>query len=204
MSRTPKGSAAQVLGVGISRLRHLAGCLWRMEARLKGVTMLGRTQFIGRPIIGVAPNSKLILADRTAFASAQRSNVIGCFQPTVLRTLSPGAELIIEKGCGISATVVCAGKSIRIGEGTIVGSGALIIDTDFHSLDENLGWIDAYATTARPILIGNYVFIGARAIILKGVTIGDKSVVGAGAVVTRDVPARHMAVGNPARVIPLK
>ena len=200
----PKGSAAQVVGSGINQLRHFASWLWRLEARLKGVTMLGKTKFVGRPIIGVAPNSRIVLADGTEFTSALRANVIGCFQPTVLRTMAAGAELIMGKGSGVSGTVICASKSIRIGERTIAGSGAMIIDSDFHALDEELGWVDAYETTARPIVIGNYVFIGARAIILKGVTIGDKSVVGAGAVVTKDVPARHMAVGNPARVLPLK
>jgi maltose O-acetyltransferase len=37
--------------------------------------------------------------------------------------------------------------------------------------------------------------------VLKGVTIGDRAIVGAGAVVTKDVPARHIAAGNPARII---
>jgi len=53
------------------------------------------------------------------------------------------------------------------------------------------------------VIIGRGCFIGARAIILKGVTIGDCAVVGAGAVVTRDVPAGHLAAGNPAVCRPL-
>jgi acetyltransferase-like isoleucine patch superfamily enzyme len=36
---------------------------------------------------------------------------------------------------------------------------------------------------------------------LKGVTVGDRAVIGAGAVVTKDIPAGHVAAGNPARVI---
>ena len=55
---------------------------------------------------------------------------------------------------------------------------------------------------ARPVRIGRGCFIGARAILLKGVTLGDRAIVGAGAVVTRDVPAGHIAVGNPARILP--
>lgn len=55
--------------------------------------------------------------------------------------------------------------------------------------------------SARPITIGNNVWIGAQSIILPGVTIGDNSVIGAGSVVTKDIPANAIAVGNPCKVI---
>ncbi|MCX4997662.1 sugar O-acetyltransferase [Streptomyces longwoodensis] len=54
---------------------------------------------------------------------------------------------------------------------------------------------------ARPITIGDNVWLGGGAIVLPGVTIGDNSVIGAGAVVTKDVPANVVAVGNPARPV---
>jgi maltose O-acetyltransferase len=54
---------------------------------------------------------------------------------------------------------------------------------------------------ARPITIGDNVWLGGGVIVLPGVTIGDNAVVGAGAVVTLDLPANVVAVGNPARVI---
>ena len=54
---------------------------------------------------------------------------------------------------------------------------------------------------ARPIVIGDNVWLGSGAIVLPGVTIGDNTVVGAGAVVTRDLPANVVAAGNPARVV---
>lgn len=54
---------------------------------------------------------------------------------------------------------------------------------------------------AKPIVLGNNVWLGGGVIVCPGVTIGDDTVVGAGSVVTRDLPAGVVAVGNPARVI---
>ncbi|WP_265522334.1 sugar O-acetyltransferase [Oerskovia flava] len=54
---------------------------------------------------------------------------------------------------------------------------------------------------AKPITIGDNVWLGGGVIVCPGVSIGENTVVGAGAVVTRDLPADVVAVGNPARVI---
>ncbi len=54
---------------------------------------------------------------------------------------------------------------------------------------------------AKPITVGNNVWIGAGVQVLPGVTIGDNVTIGAGSVVTRNVPANSVAVGNPCRVI---
>eukprot|EP00127_Corallochytrium_limacisporum_P000568 Clim_evm7s19 gene=Clim_evmTU7s19 len=54
---------------------------------------------------------------------------------------------------------------------------------------------------AKPVTIGNNVWVGAGAIILPGVTVGDNAVIGAGAVVTKNVPDRTIVAGNPARII---
>ena len=110
----------------------------------------------------------------------------------VSRTLAPGARLVLGHNAGLSAAVLCAGLSIEIGEGTLIGSGAMIIDNDFHVYTAQ-GWRTEMQAGARPVKIGREVFVGARAIILKGVTIGDRAVIGAGAVVTKDVPADHLA-----------
>jgi acetyltransferase-like isoleucine patch superfamily enzyme len=76
-----------------------------------------------------------------------------------------------------------------------------------HDLETPLAaWDSAEAglADARPVKIGRGAFIGARARVLKGVTIGDRAVVGAGTVVTTDVPAYHLAVGDPVRILPPK
>jgi maltose O-acetyltransferase len=54
---------------------------------------------------------------------------------------------------------------------------------------------------ARPIVIGDNVWLGGGAIVCPGVTIGANTVVGAGAVVIRDLPPDVVAVGNPARIV---
>ncbi|WP_169729319.1 serine O-acetyltransferase [Solimonas soli] len=64
--------------------------------------------------------------------------------------------------------------------------------------------LDQYGRQQKSPRIGNYVEIGANAAIIGDIEIGDHSVIGAGAVVIKDVPPYHMAVGNPARTIPLK
>lgn len=106
-------------------------------------------------------------------------------------------------------------KNIRIGEGTIIGDHAtldgrapLIIgnhvdiasevaiynsEHDIHS--EDMKPIEA------PVEIGDYVFIGPRAIILPGVKIGNGAVVAAGAVVTKNVPEKTIVGGVPAQEI---
>lgn len=54
---------------------------------------------------------------------------------------------------------------------------------------------------AKPIEVGNNVWIGGNVVVLPGVKIGDNTVIGAGSVVTKDIPANVVAVGNPCKVI---
>lgn len=54
---------------------------------------------------------------------------------------------------------------------------------------------------ARPVTVGNDVWMGGHVTVLPGVSIGDGSIIGAGSVVTRDVPAGVVAAGNPCRIL---
>ena len=54
---------------------------------------------------------------------------------------------------------------------------------------------------AKPISIGEDVWIGGSVVVCPGVTIGDRSVIGAGSVVTKNIPSDVFAAGNPCRVI---
>lgn len=54
---------------------------------------------------------------------------------------------------------------------------------------------------ARPITVGDNVWIGANVCVLPGVSIGDNCVIGAGSVVVKDIPPYSLAVGNPCKVV---
>ncbi len=54
---------------------------------------------------------------------------------------------------------------------------------------------------AKPIKVGNNVWIGGNVTVVPGVTIGDNCVIGAGSVVVKDIPSNTLAVGNPCRPV---
>lgn len=109
-----------------------------------------------------------------------------------------GAVLKLGGGYINTGCVIACANHITIGEGAAIARGVFIYDSDHHEiLDE----YDKQINASAPVIIGRHVWIGAGAIILKGVSIGDGAVIAAGAVVTRDVPARCLAAGNPAKVI---
>jgi maltose O-acetyltransferase len=110
-----------------------------------------------------------------------------------------GVNIRIGAGCYVNFNCVfldCA--MIEIGDRVQIAP-AVQLYTATHPLDaaERAGGLES----ARPIRIGDDVWLGGGAIILPGVTIGAGSVVAAGAVVTRDVPPGVLVAGNPARVV---
>lgn len=181
--------------------RALLNSLWRAEAQWRGLELGEEIIFNGRPYLYRIAASKIRIGRGVTLNSSLRSNPIGCSRPVSLRTLATNAVIELGQNVGLSGASICAAKSVTIGEGTFVGADAIIFDNDFHAPIGDWNWGAAEPENARPVSIGRGVFIGARAIILKGVTIGDRAIVGAGAVVTKDIPARAIAAGNPARVV---
>jgi len=114
--------------------------------------------------------------------------------------VGPGGRLVIGDRVGLSnATVVCM-DAVTVEDGALVGGGARIYDTDFHSLDpDERSRPGNPGVRTAPVRIGRRAFVGGHAILLKGTTVGEAAVVGAGAVVRGEVPAREIFTGNPAR-----
>jgi len=99
---------------------------------------------------------------------------------------------------GVNARIMGLGTVI-IGRHVMMGPEVMIITSDHKILPEGF---DGYVM--EDVEIGDYVWIGARAIILKGVKIGKYAVVGAGSVVTKDVPDYAIVAGIPARILRMR
>lgn len=131
----------------------------------------------------VKDNAKLIVKGRFSIFSGCRIGVT--------------ENAILELGSGYinyDSKIYCF-DHITIGNDVVISENVTIRDSDNHEL------IDSKHVKAQPIKIGNHVWIGLNATILKGVNIGDGAVIAAGAVVTKNVPAKCLAAGVPAKVI---
>ena len=124
----------------------------------------------------------------------------------------------VGEGVVVRPRFYCEYGAVRIGAGTFVNVDAVMLDvapiaigagcqiatrvqllTATHPVDpqaRRAGW-----EYARPVSVGDNVWLAGGVIVCPGVTIGRDTVVGAGAVVTRDLPAGVVAAGVPARVL---
>ena len=123
------------------------------------------------------------------------------------------------KNCEIKAPFWCDyGYNIEVGRNFFANHNTVILDaakvtfgdnvfvapncgfyTAGHPIDANQR--NAGLEYAKPITIGNDVWIGAGVHVMSGVTIGSNVVIGGGSVVVKDIPSDSVAVGNPCRVI---
>ncbi|MDD3320478.1 MAG: DapH/DapD/GlmU-related protein [Paludibacter sp.] len=164
-----------------------------------------KTWIINKKIIVVKPNfthakSTLVIGNYFRAQGDIKWNTFGIIQPVNFNLRSPGSKIILGRNVGISGSTISSSTSITIGNNVLIGSGCVICDNDAHPIEvENRA--DHTKTKAKPIIINDDVFIGARSIILKGVIIGEGSVIGAGSVVTKSIPPHSIAAGNPAVVI---
>jgi acetyltransferase-like isoleucine patch superfamily enzyme len=108
----------------------------------------------------------------------------------------------IGEGTWIGAFTLIDGLGgLKIGKGCNISSGAQVLS---HSTvrrcvtERRHGEIDR-----SPTEVGDYVFIGANAVVQMGARIGDHCIIAAGAVVLEDavIPPYSLAAGVPAKVV---
>ncbi len=125
----------------------------------------------------------------------------------------------VGENCVINPQFRCDyGCYIQVGENFYANYNCVILDCapvtfgDNVFIAPNCGFYTAghpvdYPTRnallefAKPITVGDNVWIGGNVVVLPGATIGSGSVIGAGSVVSRDIPENVVAVGNPCRPI---
>lgn len=107
------------------------------------------------------------------------------------KNIKIGKNVFINAGCKFQDQ-----GGIEIGDGALIGYGVVLATLNHDFAPENRSTLHPSA-----IKIGKNVWIGSNATVLPGVSIGDGAIVAAGAVVTRDIPAKTIAAGVPAKVI---
>ena len=130
-------------------------------------------------------------------------------------------ELIPESGDGlwIQRPFYCDyGTNIKVGEKVFFNFNCVVLDVMQVTIGNRTLFgpnVQLYTAThpmnfrergeglefARPVAIGDDVWIGGSVVVCPGVTVGNRTVIGAGSVVTKDIPSDVFAAGNPCRVI---
>jgi acetyltransferase-like isoleucine patch superfamily enzyme len=119
-----------------------------------------------------------------------------------LEARNSSAKITIGAGTWLNNNfcAIAEHTSIQIGRNCRIGANVEILDSDFNGIAvEDRG--KSLPEWARPVVIGDDVFIGSNTKILKGVTIGNGSIIANGSVVTNDVCPSAIAGGVPARVL---
>ncbi len=123
--------------------------------------------------------------------------------------IEPGALIRQQVQIGKNA-VIMMGAILNIGasvgENTMVDMGAVLGGRATVGKNCHIGANAVLAgviepASAKPVVIGDDVLIGANATILEGIRVGHGAVVAAGAVVTQDVPDMAVVAGIPARIV---
>ena len=195
-----QGYIIQLLSEQILEFRKIIrNRLTGFECLVKGISLGSSCGFYGKTYLNRFPNSKIIIGNHVRFRSSFSSNLIGLNRPCMLSTVRKGALLEIGDSVGLSGAVIGCANHIKIGNNVLGGANVVITDFDWHPIIRHTGTLEP--AEAKPVIIGDYVWLGLNSVILKGVTIGENSVIGANSVVTKSIPANVIAAGNPCKVI---
>jgi tetrahydrodipicolinate N-acetyltransferase len=172
----------------------------------------GSKLLLGGPLfLGFAPLLHRELGTEGLSARGLGKTVLRLGPRATLRTkgwviLEEGAQLVVgadaemefggRNHLSTNAQILCR-ERIVLDRDAGMASSALLMDSDHHPVTVG----DVERSDTKPIHLGENVWIAIRAIVLKGVDIGDGAIVGAGSIVTKDVPARALVAGVPAKVI---
>lgn len=186
-----------------SIILNFASRIWCIEGKLRG-GIIGKSMFLGKPMLKFFPTSKVVIKDGSFFISSQRRCNSGTlYGPCRIQTHSQKSSIFIDEGVSLNGTsIVSRSASISIGKETMIAPNCIITDSPFHRLwppDQRLNYADS--DLDQDVKIGSRCWIALGCVILPGSIIGDNSVIGARSVVSGEIPPNSLAIGSPAKVI---
>lgn len=110
-------------------------------------------------------------------------------------SISVGDNTVINNASSITAV-----SKVTIGSDCMFAANVYILDVD-HAYTRTDIPMSKQGYQVAPVIIGSDVWLGTGVVITKGVTIGDGAIVAANAVVTKDIPARAIVGGVPAKIL---
>lgn len=171
------------------------------DERLHGATVLGL------PVLGPIAGWRQVEHEGAVLAigdNATRRRLFLALQGQGMRFVSavhPAAILAGEVRLGLGIAV-CAGVVVNTGsavaDGAILNTGCTV---DHHSRVGAFAHVAPGAHLGGNVTVGEGALVGIGSAVSRGLHVGEWAVLGAGSAVTRDVPARCLAAGVPARVI---
>ena len=168
--------------------------LFRLK-QLYEVSGRGRKVYIGKDVQIISP-ANLDVGDETEFDTGV---VLHCGG---LDWCPKDTKVVIGGHCYIGPYSVLFGAGgITIGNNVLI-SPSVVIATHGHNFSDRSRPMREQPQAFEPVVIGDDVWIGSRAVILPGVAVGRGSIVAAGSVVTKDVPEFHIGRGVPAGFVP--
>jgi acetyltransferase-like isoleucine patch superfamily enzyme len=113
--------------------------------------------------------------------------------------LGPQGSVRVGDYCSLVGAIIASNHRVQIGNYALIAHEVVIADHEYWSF--GVGINSTGEGPPRDIIIGENVWIGARAIILGGSKIGDGAIIGAATVVHGEVPPYTIYAGNPGRVV---
>jgi acetyltransferase-like isoleucine patch superfamily enzyme len=167
----------------IADFSHIMNAQLRLRGKARApfsVRLRGRVELSGCGEVvlgeGVSLNGTVVPIELLTYASGR---------------IEIGNHTFINYGSSIAARA-----SVKIGHDCHLGHYTFVMDNDQHGVVRRME-----LPQSHPVIIEDHVWIGSKTVILAGVRIGSRAVIGAGSIVTKDIPARCVAAGNPARVL---
>ena len=181
----------------------MLGKYYVLRYSLKKNLIIGKgLSVVGKPLIDIKRNCKLIIGKNVTLNSRNRGYHINMHSPVKLFADRPGAKIVIGDNTRIHGTCIHAYSSITVGSNCLIAANCQIIDGNGHDLsfDDVDNRINTHGGS-KAVTIEDSVWLGANTIVLSGVKIGRGSVISANSVVSKDIPPKTLAGGNPAVIL---